>query len=105
MAGYELQIVPAAAKELEALPRKKDRQAIVARISSLAEEPRPPGCTKLSGVEDLYRIRHGGYRIVYSIEDDRLLVIVIRVADRKEVYRRLGEARSRHSARPFGKRR
>ncbi|HEX6202487.1 MAG TPA: type II toxin-antitoxin system RelE/ParE family toxin [Thermoanaerobaculia bacterium] len=50
-------------------------------------------------------MRHGGYRIVYSIEDDRLLVIVIRVADRKEVYRRLGEARSRHSARPFGKRR
>ncbi len=100
MAGYELRIAAAASKELDALPRKKDRQAVVARIRALAEEPRPSGCVKLSGKEDLYRVRQGRYRIVYTIEDDQLVVIVIRIADRKEVYRKIG--RSRHRTRPFG---
>jgi mRNA interferase RelE/StbE len=78
--GYEIRITDAAAKELDALPRRKDRQAVVRRILKLAEDPRPPGCVKLSGREELYRVRQGPYRIVYSIEDDRLLVVVIRVA-------------------------
>lgn len=88
MAEYELRITAAAAKELEALPREKDRQAVVSRILAPAEQPRPPGCVKLSGVEDMYRVRHEPYRIVYTIEDDQLVVIVIRIADRKEVYGR-----------------
>lgn len=83
MAEFELRITAAAAKELDALPRKKDRQAVVDRILALAEEPRPPGCVKLSGLEELYRVRQGPYRIVYAIEDDRLVVIVIRIAHRK----------------------
>jgi len=102
VAGYELRITPAASKELDALPRKKDRQAVVRRILTLAENPRPPGCVKLSGEEALYRVRQGRYRIVYTIEDDRLLVVVIRVADRKEVYRKGGGSRSRHRTRSFG---
>lgn len=105
MAGYELRITAAAAKELDALPRKKDRQAVVSRILALAEEPRPPGCAKLSGVEDLYRVRQGPYRIVYTIEDDPLIVVVIRIADRKKVYRRGRQTRSLKKTWPFRRRR
>jgi mRNA interferase RelE/StbE len=103
VAGYEIQITEAAAKEIDALPRAKDRQAVVKRIVSLGETPRPSGCVKLSGVENLYRVRQGPYRIVYTIEEDCLVVIVIRVADRKDVYHsRGGGARSVQRTRPFG---
>jgi mRNA interferase RelE/StbE len=105
VAGYELRITDAAAKELDALPRTKDRQAVTSRILGLAEEPRPPGCVKLSGLEELYRVRQGPYRIVYTIEDDRLVVIVIRVADRKDVYRKGSRTRSLQRTQPFGPRR
>ncbi len=87
MGGYEIRITAKAAKELDGLPRKADRAAVVRRILALADDPRPPGCRKLSGVDDLYRIRQGPYRIVYAVEDDRLIVIVVRIADRKEAYR------------------
>ncbi len=106
MDGFELRITAAAAKELDALPRKKDRQAVVARILALADEPRPPGVVKLSGEEPLYRVRQGAYRIVYAIEDDRLVIIVIRIVDRKEAYRKTrGTTRSRAGAWPVGPRR
>ena len=105
MAGYEIQITDAAAKELDALPRRKDRQAVTNRILGLAEEPRPPGCVKLSGHEELYRARQGPYRIVYTIEDDRLVVIVIRIADRKEAYSKSGRPRSLQRTRAFDPRR
>lgn len=105
MAEYELRITAAAAKELDALPRKKDRQAVVDRILALGEEPRPPGCVKLSGLEELYRVRQGPYRIVYAIEDDRLVVIVIRIVDRKEAYRKARRTRSLLRTRPLGPRR
>ncbi len=87
MASYSVLIKPSAAKEIEAVDHKKDRQRIVANILALAEEPRPVGCEKLAGQEDRYRIRVGRYRIVYSIADAELLVLVVRVADRKDVYR------------------
>lgn len=86
MAKFEVLIKASAVKELEAIPRKRDRQRITQRIRSLTENPRPPGCRKLSG-RDRYRIRQGRYRIVYSIEDERLIVYVVKVADRKGVYR------------------
>lgn len=86
MARYKLRIKQSAAKELEAIPRKSDRQRIVARITALADNPRPTGCKKLS-VFERYRIRQGAYRIVYAIEDDRLVVYVVKIADRKSVYR------------------
>ncbi len=105
MGGYEIRITDAAAKELDALPRRKDRQAVVRRILKLAEDPRPPGCVKLSGREELYRVRQGPYRIVYAIEDDRLLVVVIRVAHRKEAYRQARRTGSVPRTRPFGSRR
>lgn len=86
MGRYRVLIKPSAAKELQNLPRKKDRQRIVRRIGSLADDPRPAGCRKLSGRE-LYRLRQGNYRIVYEIRDMDLIVCVIRVGDRKHVYR------------------
>jgi len=86
VAAYRLLIKASAAKEIERLPTRKLRRAIVDRIHALAQDPRPPGCVKLSGA-DKYRIRHGAYRILYRIEDDRLVVTVVRVAHRKSVYR------------------
>ena len=87
MASYKLFIKPSAAKEIEAIPTKKDRHRVVEKIRSLADEPRPAGCRKLSGAER-YRLRVGRYRILYAIEDDRLVVTVVKVGDRKDVYRR-----------------
>jgi len=84
VANYKLRIKKSAVKELEAISRKSDRQQIAARIESLAENPRPPGCKKLSG-SDRYRIRQGDFRIVYSIEDDELVVYVVKIGSRKSV--------------------
>jgi len=88
VASYKLRIKKSAAKELEAIPRKGDRQRVVKRIESLAKDPRPPGCKKLSG-SDRYRVRQGSYRIVYAIEDDNLVVYVVKIGDRKSVYKTL----------------
>ena len=86
MARFEILIKRSAAKEIEAISRKRDRQRIVRKIRRLAEDPRPPGCQKLSG-RDRYRIRQGPYRIVYAVEDDRLIVYVVKVGHRSDVYR------------------
>jgi len=86
VAKYRILLKPSAVKEIEAISPKKDRQRIVSRISKLAENPRPPGCEKLSG-QDKYRIRQGRYRIVYSIEDQNLVVYVVKIGHRKDVYR------------------
>ena len=83
---YKVFIKPSAVKEIEKIPRINDRRRIVERIESLADNPRPPGSQKLSG-KDRYRLRQGPYRIVYSIEDDVLVVYVVKVGHRKDVYR------------------
>jgi mRNA interferase RelE/StbE len=88
VAKYKLRIKKSAAKELGAIPRKADRKRVISRIEALADDPRSPGCRKLSGLER-YRVRQGPYRIVYSIEDDQLLVYVVKIGDRKNVYRAL----------------
>ena len=87
MASYRVLIKPSAAKEIEAVDQKRDRQRIVARILALADEPRPPGSEKLAGETDRYRIRVGRFGVVYSIAEEELLVLVVRVAHRKDVYR------------------
>jgi mRNA interferase RelE/StbE len=86
VASYRIFIKPSAAKELAAVGTKKDRKRLVAKIRSLGIDPRPAGCQKISGSEK-YRVRQGAYRIIYSIEDDRLVVCIIRIAHRREVYR------------------
>lgn len=73
-----------AAKELEAVPLN-DRKRIVGRIGGLATEPRPAGCEKLSG--EKYRLRQGDYRILSEIVDSHLIVTVIKIGDRRDVYR------------------
>ncbi len=65
---------------------KNDLKKIIARIAALADNPRPPGCEKLTGIER-YRIRQGRYRILYSIQDFELTIWVVKVAQRKDVYK------------------
>ena len=86
MERYKVSIKRSAVKEIEAIPQKKERQRIIQRIGQLARDPRPPRSKKLSG-HDKYRIRQGSYRIVYSIEDKELIVVVVKVGHRKNVYR------------------
>jgi mRNA interferase RelE/StbE len=86
MGRYSVFIKPSAVREIEAIADKKQRQQIVAKIEALGNDPRPPGCEKLTSREQ-YRIRQGAYRIVYAIEDDRLVVYVVKVGHRSSVYR------------------
>lgn len=85
MASYSLLIKPSAAKELERLPDKLRRQ-VAKRIQALTNNPRPAGVEKLTGKE-LYRVRQGDHRIVYSIEDAELVVRAMRIGHRRDVYR------------------
>ncbi len=85
MARYSIRITRSAAKEIEVLPLK-DRRRIITKIEGLSRDPRPPGCEKLSG-EEKYRLRQGDYRILYEIVDTELVVTVVRVGNRRDVYR------------------
>jgi mRNA interferase RelE/StbE len=80
-------IKASAAKEIEAVGTKVDRQRIVERIRILAREPRSPVSEKLAGYADRYRVRQGQYRIVYLIDDERREVMIFKVGHRKDVYR------------------
>jgi mRNA interferase RelE/StbE len=86
VASYKLLIKPSAAKEIESAP-KKDRLRIIQRIQDFSTDPRPPGCEKLSGHDEKYRVRQGMYRIVYTISDVGMVVCIVKVGHRKEVYR------------------
>ena len=86
MAKYRILIKSSAAKEIENIPARRDRRRVVERIRRLGDDPRPRGCEKLSG-QDRYRVRQGNYRIIYSIDDNRLIVHVVKVGDRKDIYR------------------
>ncbi len=80
MAPYRVTVKKSVAKDLNGIP-KKDVRRILAAIRALADQPRPPGSKKLSG-QERYRLRQGNYRILYSIEDDQLIVCVVRVGNR-----------------------
>ena len=82
---YKIQILKSADKTLRNVARK-ERVKIVEQISQLAEKPRPFGCKKLRGTE-FYRIRIGDYRVIYKIEDEVLLILVIRIGHRKDIYK------------------
>jgi mRNA interferase RelE/StbE len=83
--SYRLEVKHSAAKEIADLP-KADCQRVVAKIQLLANNPRPHGCEKLSGAEK-YRVRQGDYRILYEIDDSAKSVIIVKIGNRKEVYR------------------
>jgi len=84
--AYALQFKPAAFRQFEKLPRDRQRR-VAARIAGLRENPFPDGCKKLSGVPDAWRIRVGDYRVVYQVQRSILLVLVLTVGHRREVYR------------------
>ena len=85
MARYRIEVKKSAVKELSQIP-KKDLVKIAKKINSLADNPRPKGSKKLSR-EEKYRMRYGKYRILYLIKDDLLVIYVIKVAHRKDIYR------------------
>lgn len=88
MAEYRLRIKATAAREIDALDSKRDRQRIVQRISTLSSKPRPSACEKLSGTAAMYRLRQGDYRIVYAIDDAARIVEIVKVGHRRDVYKR-----------------
>jgi len=85
MTGYEIFFKDSVYKDLRSVP-KTDLKKILSRIKQLSEEPRPIGSQKITSLE-LYRVRQGQYRIVYSIQDAELIVHVVKVGQRKEIYR------------------
>ncbi len=86
--SYRIEIKLSAIKALAAIPNPH-RRHIAKAIDGLAQQPRPVGCAKLVGSETAYRIRVGDYRIVYQILDRVLIVFIIRIAHRKDVFRGL----------------
>ena len=85
MAVYKLFFKKSVQKDFDSIP-EKDLKRILNRIKTLAENPRPTGCEKLTG-QERYRLRQGRYRIAYSIQDDELTVWVVKVGHRKHIYR------------------
>ncbi|MFA5028260.1 MAG: type II toxin-antitoxin system RelE/ParE family toxin [Candidatus Methylomirabilota bacterium] len=85
MARFRLLVTASVAKDLRVLP-KKDVSRILKCVVAITEDPRGQGCEKLSG-QERYRVRQGAYRILYEIQDDVLVVVVVKVAHRGDVYR------------------
>ncbi len=84
---YEVLVKPAMLRQTKKLDLPT-QIAVQEAIDSLVDDPRPEGCTKLKGAENLYRIRVAkNYRIIYEIQDKQLIVIVVKVGHRREVYR------------------
>jgi mRNA interferase RelE/StbE len=86
MASYSVELTRTAEKQLRRLA-KRDRSRVVEAIEELAENPRPQGARKLQGYDDVYRIRVGHCRVVYEVFDDRIVVIVLKIGHRKDIYR------------------
>jgi len=85
MAAYSLFLKESVQKDFYGIP-KRDLRKILTLIKSLANDPRPSGCEKLTG-QDRYRIRQGRYRIVYAVQDEEHTVTVVKVGHRKDIYR------------------
>jgi len=86
MKSYDIEITQSAEKQLGKLPRE-DQLRIVRAVLALAEDPRPRGCRKLTGYDDVFRIRVGSYRVIYSIAERSLVVLVLKIGHRGDVYR------------------
>lgn len=86
---YAIELKPQAREFIENQTKKVQRQ-LVRKIESLQKDPRPSNSKLLDSTKKIYRLRSGDYRIVYQIKDKRLLVLVAKVANRKDVYKNLG---------------
>ena len=87
MAGYEIEITRTAEKRLKTIPRQ-ERGRIVDAMLALSRDPRPRGSRRLQGYADVFRIRVGSYRILYSVEQRRLIIIILKVGHRGDIYQR-----------------
>ncbi len=85
MNSYVVEVKPSARKELEDLPDKV-LERVIRKMEFLRHDPRPPGCKKLKGYKDQWRIRVGDWRVLYIIDDAAKLVSVTRIGHRREVY-------------------
>ncbi|MBA3614044.1 MAG: type II toxin-antitoxin system RelE/ParE family toxin [Nitrospirales bacterium] len=84
--AYSILLAPPAERQLKAFSQAVQKR-LVKGLKRLQANPRPQGVKKLVGEDDLYRVREGDYRIIYTIRDKALIVLVLKIADRKEVYR------------------
>ena len=86
MTSYEIEVSRTAEKQIGRLGREEQRR-IARAIVALAREPRPRGSRKFQGYDDVFRIRVGSYRVIYSIEDRRLIIVILKVGHRRSAYR------------------
>lgn len=86
MTRYDIEISETAEKQLKKLQRG-DQRRVARAIVALADEPHPRGSRKLSGYNDVFRIRVGRYRVIYSVSGNRLIVIILKIGHRKDVHR------------------
>ncbi len=86
MARYDIEISQTAEKQLRKLPRREQQRVAVA-VVALGSEPFPRGSRKLTGYDDVWRIRVGQYRVIYSVAKKKLIIIVLKIGQRKDVYR------------------
>jgi mRNA interferase RelE/StbE len=86
MTQYDIEISETAEQQLKKL-NPDDQQRVVRAILALADEPHPRGSRKLSGYDDVFRIRVGSYRVIYSVSGNRLVVVILKIGHRKDVYR------------------
>ena len=84
--AYSILLAPPPERQLKAFSQAVQK-CLVKRLKRLQVNPRPQGVKKLTGEDDLYRVREGSYRIIYTIREKALIVLVLKIGDRKEVYR------------------
>jgi len=84
---YRVEVARRVEKFLSSLRDRKLRQKLLALIRGLETQARPSGCRKLSGLDDIFRLRLGDYRIIYRLEDEKLVVLVIEIGHRRDIYR------------------
>ena len=86
---YQILIPAPVEKALQRMRNRAERERLISEIEELANNPRPNGCKKLKGYEDLYRVRKGDWRIIYQIRDKQLIIVIVEVDTRDNVYRNL----------------
>lgn len=86
MVFYKIEISSSAEKQIKKL-QKDDQVRVMRSILGLSHDPRPHGCRKMRGFENIYRIRVGTFRVIYSIEEKRIVIVILKVGHRKHIYR------------------
>jgi mRNA interferase RelE/StbE len=85
--SYRVIVAPAPAKFLARLRDESLKRRMARALRALEDDPRPPGCLKLQGTDELYRVRVGDYRVIYQVQDAVLVVLVVQMGNRREIYR------------------